>query len=993
MVFGLLAVCSGYDLGYISLESALSLLEKMMQTIDKLPKWNGHLYNWYNTKSLNPLQPRYISTVDSGNFVGYLYTLKQFLIEVGHNSLIQRIDTIINNTDFSSLYDYNKRLFSIGFNIEDNRLTDSYYDLLASEARQASLIAIAKNDIPVKHWGSLSRTLTSLKRYKGLISWSGTAFEYLMPNVTIKRYKGSLLDESCRFMLLSQKEYSKKIGIPWGISEAAFNLRDFNNNYQYKAFGIPWLGLKRGLEEDMVVSSYAIFLSLMYDAKGAIKNLRNLEQHEMVGKYGFYESIDFTIDRLKYGRSYEPVKTYMAHHQGLILLSINNLINNDILVKRFSNNPEIEAVDILLQERMPEKAIITKEKKEKVQKLKMQGYDNYTEKEYNKINSNLNISNVISNGEYTIVSNIKGQGYSKYGNLLINRYKETADYKQGIVFYIKNLNTKQIWLSYPEKDSKVIFSPDKICFNKIEGSITEGLKISIVPDEPVEVRRLELKNNGNNIETLEITSFFEPILSTAIQDYAHTAFNNLFLIFKEIENGKILIKRKRRHSTEQDFYVGVNLFTEAETIGDTEYEIDKEKFIGNGDIDIPESIKNSKMFSKNLGLVTDPILAIKKTVKIMPGETATLDLVIVASFNESEITRLIQDYSNYNNISKAFKLSRAKTEAESIYLNLKGKDIEKYQRMLSYLLFQNPMRKLQMNKLTNRVYSQSELWKFGISGDLPILLVKIKDVNDIYIIRDLLKALEFFKSKNINIDMVILNEEKNSYDYYLKFEIENEIQNMHLAYLKNTYGGIFVLSEKEISNDDIRLLEFRSNLEINASRGNIYNQLIDLEEEYQESLKDIGEDNNIYIQRNEVETIPEDYTTLKYYNEFGGFTEDGLEYKMKINRTNKLPTVWCNILANPNFGTVVTQNLGGFTWNSNSRLNRLSAWTNSPNMDIPSEIIYVKDKETGEFWSLNENITDSNQEIHLVYGFRILQIKNSKRSNYSRNGYFCCKGR
>ena len=248
---GLLAVCSSYDLGFISLDNAIELIRKMLTTIEKLQKWNGHLYNWYNTKTLEPLFPRYVSTVDSGNFIGYLYTLKQFLVETRNQNLINTIDNIINNTDFSMLYDYKKRIFSIGFNIEENKLTDSYYDLLASESRQASLIAIAKKDVPVKHWSSLSRTLTNLNRYKGLISWSGTAFEYLMPNINIKTYKGSLLDESCRFMLMSQKKYAQELGIPWGISEAAFNLRDLNNNYQYKAFGIPWLGFKRGLEEDM----------------------------------------------------------------------------------------------------------------------------------------------------------------------------------------------------------------------------------------------------------------------------------------------------------------------------------------------------------------------------------------------------------------------------------------------------------------------------------------------------------------------------------------------------------------------------------------------------------------------------------------------------------------------------------------------------------------------------------------------------------------------
>ena len=414
----MLAIISAYDLKYIELEEGLDLLYKMFETIGKLQKWNGHLYNWYNTNTLEPLIPRYISTVDNGNFIGYLYTVKQFLINAEKDvfdidnsnteytekipQMISTIDSIIEQTDFSILYDSKKRLFSIGYDVEQNKLTNSYYDLLASEARQASLVAIAKKDVTPKHWGALSRTLTSLKKYKGLISWSGTAFEYLMPNINIKKYEESLLDESCRFLIMSQIEYAKKLGIPWGISEAAYNLKDLNNNYQYKSFGVPWLGLKRGLNDDMVVSPYSVFLSLNYVPKLAIANLKELEKENMYDKYGFYESVDYTMSRLKYGKKYEVVKTYMAHHQALSLLAINNVLNNEILIKRFMDNPEIEAVDILLQERMPEKAIITKEKKEKIEKIKPKDYQNYIEKTYKNIETNLNRSNVISNGTYTV---------------------------------------------------------------------------------------------------------------------------------------------------------------------------------------------------------------------------------------------------------------------------------------------------------------------------------------------------------------------------------------------------------------------------------------------------------------------------------------------------------------------------------------------------------------------------------------------------------------
>jgi len=981
---GILAVCSSYDLGFISLEKAIDLIKKMLQTIQQLQKINGHLYNWYNTKTLEPLFPRYISTVDSGNFIGYLYTLKQFIIkeikeEHQKNLLLNIVNGLIENTDFSMLYDHKKRIFSIGYNVEENKLTDSYYDLLASEARQASLVAIAKKDVPAKHWNSLSRTLTSLNRYKGLISWSGTAFEYLMPNINIKQYKGSLLDESCRFMVMSQKEYARKLGTPWGISEAAFNLRDLNNNYQYKAFGIPWLGLKRGLEDDMVISSYSVFLSLMYGAKQAIENLKKLEEHEMYGEYGFYESIDYTIDRLKYGKMYEVVKTYMAHHQGLILLAINNLLNREILIKRFGANPEIKAIDILLQERMPEKAIITKEIKEKVQKVRMQDQENYVERVYTRVRQNINTSNVISNGKYTIVADLKGNGYSKFGNLLINRYKETADYNQGINFYIKNLSTKQIWSSTLAGKTRVVFAPDVMKYIKTEGNIETKTKITIAPEHNVEIRRLELKNIGNNVETLEITSYFEPTLSSSKQDYAHKAFNNLFLIFKELGNGSILIRRKKRDKNQKDFYVGVNLYTDNETIGDDEYEIDKEKFMGKGNFKLPEAIKDSKLLSKNLSLVTDPIVAMKKTIKIMPKESATLDLIISASYSEGEATKNLQNYSNKGTITKTFELSRAKTEAETIYLGLKGNDILKYQKMLSYLIHQNPMKKQRLKSLPKRVYSQSELWKFGISGDLPILLVKIKDVNDMYVIRDALKAFEYYRSKNIRIELVILNEEKNSYEHFIKFEVENEIQNKQLTFLKNVFGGIFVINKKEISKEDIDLLDFRSNFVLNASLGKIETQLKDLEEEYSGTIKNIGEETKtIYTPINEVESLPEDYSNLKYYNEFGGFTENGHEYKLKLNNQNKLPIVWSNILANKNFGTVVTQNMGGFTWSKNSRLNRISAWDNNPIIDIPSEIIYLKNKKTGDYWSLSENLNSNSQEYYLSYGFGYVNLKTIK---------------
>jgi cyclic beta-1,2-glucan synthetase len=991
---GLITIISAYDLGYIDITKTIKMLKNTILTIEKLDKWNGHLYNWYNIENLKPLIPRYISTVDSGNFIGYLYLLRNFLINILNEqnekidkqevqTILQMVENFINNTDFKYLYDEEKRLFSIGFNVEENKLTDSYYDLLASEARQASLVAIAKHDVPSKHWQNLSRTLTVNKGYMGLVSWSGTAFEYLMPNINIKEYEGSLLDESCKFMIMSQREYANRLGIPWGISESAFNLKDLNSNYQYKAFGIPWLGLKRGLADEMVVSSYGSILALQDEPLSVIQNMKTLEQNNMVGKYGFYEAIDYTPGRVRNNKKYEVVKTYMAHHQALILLAINNLVNNNILQQRFMENPEIKAVDILLQERMPDDVIITKEKKEKIEKIKNVDYENYTTRVYKKQNEILNNFNVISNEDYTICINEKGEGFSKYKNLFINRYKYTNDYPEGISFYIKNIRTKRIWNTINRNDMvkpdkiEVDFSPDQDKFIRVDENIITTCKIITAPTDAVEIRSITLENTSNIEEVLEVSTLFEPVLSTKEQDYSHTAFNNLFLKYEYLEDtNSILVKRNKRGDT-SDVYLGVNLCTNNETIGDIEYEIDKAKLYGGATYGIPKMIENSIPFSKTIGLTVDPIVALKRTLKIEPNQKVTLNLIIAVSEEQDIVIKNMEKYTNTENVKKAFELSRVRVEEEARYLGIKGKDIENYQKLLSYLIVQNPLKKLQTIN-TNKIYNIKDLWQYGISGDLPILLVKIKDVNDSYVIKEILKAFEYFKVKNIEIDLVILNEEENVYERYVKEMIETQILNRHLMYLLNQKAGIYILNSNEIKNID--LLEFRANFIIDAHKGNLKTILHDLEEDYLDTIKVPKYEENMPVAIPNIEKKNNliNMEQLKYYNEYGGFTDDGKEYVIKITKDIKPEVAWSNVLTNPNFGSVVTTNNSGYTWYKNSRLNRITQWSNNALLDTPSEIIYIKDKKYNEAWTLCPNLNQDDEDYYITYGFGYSKFKNMR---------------
>ena len=945
----LLSVVSAYDLGYINYKNAIKLISKIISTVNNLSKWNGHLYNWYNTKTLEPLIPRYISSVDSGNFVGYLYVLREFLIENKNKqdtqNLINTITELINNTDFSYLYNPKTKLLSVGFNLEDNKLTDSYYDFLASEARQASLVAIAKKDIPVKHWNNLSRTLTSLNKYKGLVSWSGTAFEYLMPNLNLQRYKGSLLDEASQFAIMSQIEYMKKLNIPWGISESAFNLKDLNNNYQYKAFGIPWLGFKRGLENDFVISPYSTFLSLEYAGKMGINNLKLLEQEGLVGKYGFYESIDYTKSRLKLGQEKAVVKTYMAHHQGLILLSINNFLNDNIIRNRFNNSPEIEAVNILLEERMPINTIITKEKKEKISKFVENKAGNYAERKIENKGLKLKELQVLSNEDYKIVIDEDGNGKSMYRNNLVNYFKDTDELSNGIYFYIRNIRNKRI--IRPEENANIIFAPERVEFSKQDGNLKLNLSICIAPDKNLEIRRLEIENFGNNEEIFEVFSYFEPILSGEMEEYAHPAFNKLFLKISSMD-GNIIAERKGK------LYLGANLYTENEQIGDFEYEICKEKAL--------KLFMEGKHLSSNSNIQVDKVIAIKKTLKIPAKEKVSINLLLNVAENKEELIEDLENLKSEEEIIRNFELAKARSEEELKYLQVDGERLIEYQELLKYILHLNPF------KITNvqNNYKINDLWSLGISGDKPIILLKIQALEESFVLEEVLNCFRFYRAKKIDLDLVILNQEKNVYEKYVRDCILEILASSDLS-------GIHIIDKSGLEKEKLDILEFKANLVIDASKGGIRNLL----KEYDEKLK-LETKNNLYSGEKLPEEQQKDYNLekLEFYNEYGGFGADGKEYKFSFDSQDRLSVVWSNVLANKFFGTVVTENLGGYTWYKNSRLNRLTAWANDPIVDFPSEIFYIRDMEKNYIWTLNSNVNSNSGKYVVTHGIGFTKLEN-----------------
>ena len=800
---GLLAIISARDLNFISNDEMIERLEKCIDRICTLEKWNGHLYNWYNIKTLKPLKPAFVSTVDSGNFVGYLYVVKSVAEDAGRIDLVEKVSSLINSTNFSALYDYEKNLFSVGYDERENRLVDSYYDLLASEARQASIVAVAKRDIPYKHWFNLGRSLTTLNRHKGLVSWAGTMFEYYMPNIIMPSYNYSLLDESCKFSLYSQKEYAKKLNIPWGISEAAFNLQDLNYNYQYKAFGIPWLGLKRGLKEDVVVASYASIITLRDNPKDVLKNIEELKKFDAYGKYGFYESIDFTPSRVRKNNKFEVVKTYMAHHQALILLSINNYINQNILQNNFVKNPEIEAYQILLQEKIPQVVVYTKEKKEKVNVLKYKDYEEYTEEVINKPNGNVNIC---TNDNYSMLINDFGEGYSKLGNIYITKFNNS--YRQSSTVYIKNMDENVYWsntlLPVEKKPDayEANFSGAKSEFYRKDGNVETITKIAVSSEDDVEVKQIKIRNVGDVAVNIDVMNYDEIILSEKNSDIAHPVYNNLFLCTNNIEENIVI--EKKFHNGQKMFFTDF-----AVTIDERikfEVELDKCKVVGrNGCIKKPISMEENRMFSNDISSVANTVVAINSAFVIEPHESVTINYYKGVANDMETIKQIIEKYHKADAEKRLFDMARSRSSVENRFFGLKGKDVILYNKILAQIFNGSKTRNKYENKIAQSIGSQRDLWKYGISGDNPIILVKIKNVNDVFVIKELLNAMEYFVLKNIKIDLVIIDEERGT-EKYTGAKILENIHAKNIAYLLNTNGGIHVLNLNQIQNDDLNLI-------------------------------------------------------------------------------------------------------------------------------------------------------------------------------------------
>jgi len=935
IAMSLTSIISAHSLNFIDDKKAIYLIKKIITTIDSLEKWHGHLYNWYKISNKEKMIPFYISSVDSGNFAISLLTVKEFLKELNEIELQEKVDRLFNEMDFSKFYNKDQHVFSIGYDSIEERLSPYNYNKFASESRILSFISIVKGDVPSKHWLCLDKTLTKYKNRKGLVSWSGTSFEYFMPMIFMKSYSNTLLDESYNFAYFCQKEYMKEVNsnLPWGISESAYAELDDGLNYKYKAFSTPYLKIIEEKEQRIVISPYASILAIDVNPKDVYKNMEKLNKLGMYDEFGYYEAYDYDKD--------EKVLSYFAHHQGMILASLANHLNNEVIRNYFHRDVRVQSFDILLKEKVQLNPVID---------LKMFGYKKYNYeretvendiREFNSINPVPEIS-ILSNSKYSLLINDRGNGFSRYKTTQLNRYRKITEQDYGNFIYIKDLDTKKFWSNTyaptniePDKYN-VVFATDRIKFLRLDDGLSTRTEIIVTKEKNAEIRKVTFKNTTDKVKNLEITTYTEPIIEENIVDITHRTFNNLFVSseFDYDTNSLIMCRKNNSKKTKSYFISKLFIPDSSEQIT---YETERANFIGrNNNVDSPQALKVDKL-SNTIGSNIDPVMSLRSTIQVEPGKKKTIYYICGFAKSKTQVIDIVNKFDSKITIKKAFDYATIANNINTKKLNITGSNMRTFNIMLNYLYqtsrhFVNDERKalLGMNSM-----NQTNLWKYGITGDLPVILVEIDQSESTSFIEEILKAYEYFKTRAIFIDIVIINHEKERYKSIINHKVEQELYRMNTLYnFYSTPGKVYVLDSKDVSSEENILFNMIARLRFNTKKD------ISLEE----SISRLQENNKMgSLLKNKVDRaeIDKDYKEeLEYFNGYGGFTKDGKEYVITNPDT---PTPWTNIIANEKFGTIVSNNECGFTFAYNSQMFKITSWTNDIVLNDKSEGIKIND--------------------------------------------------
>jgi len=859
------------------------------------------------------------------------------------------------HTDFSMLFDKRRLLFSIGYNTAEGHLDDSYYDMLASECRLASFLAIAKGDVPQEHWFRLGRQITRANGGQALLSWSASMFEYLMPLLVMRSWPVTLLDETYDAVVSRQIEYGRELSVPWGVSESAFNVLDADLTYQYQAFGVPGLGLKRGLSEDIVVAPYATVLALPVAPAEAHANLERLAKIGARGPYGYYEAVDFTPGRVPAGERRAVVRSYFAHHQGMALVALGNALTGDRMRDRFHADPMVASAELLLQERAPRAVAYATPHVAEVEEVRsVEELPVPAARTYRLPDTPAPATHFLSNGRYSVMVTNGGGGYSRWKGLSVTRYREdiTRDC-WGHFFYLRDTESGDVWSSAHNPSPRrpdayhVTFSADKAEFYRRDGDIETRTEVAVSPEDDVEVRRLTVSNRGLAPRRIEVTSYFEVALTDQAGDQAHKAFSNLFVETEAVEAQRTLLFSRRPRSSAEERVWGFHVLGCEDGRCEWSYETDRARFLGRlHGADEPAAVRHGGPLSGTAGAVLDPSCAIRHPLDLGPGESARIAYVTgVASSREDALT-IAERYQDIRTAQRAIDLSWTAAQIELRDLGIGAEEGVVLQRLASRLLLTDPHSPLKVKTAVENGLPLSGLWSLGISGDNPILLVRIDEPEHAPLVRQALLAHQYWRHKGLVSDLVVLNTRPTAYSDELDDRLRLLVRTGHALQLVDKPGGVFLRRSDQMHPDVLNLLESVARAVLEGDGGSIELQLNRRGERPTDppALEPAAEPREWAVP-------PFEQPELDYDNGIGGFDPATGEYVVVLEDGVTTPAPWINVMATPEFGCLVSEAGIGCTWALNSHENRITTWNNDPVSDGSGEVIYVRDEETGEYWS------------------------------------------
>jgi cyclic beta-1,2-glucan synthetase len=860
--------------------------------------------------------------------------------------------------EFDFLLDAERKLLSIGYLATEGTLDSNCYDLLASEARLASFFAIAKNDVATRHWFRLGRAVTAIGHGSALISWSGSMFEYLMPSLVMRAPAGSLLEQTSRLIVRRQISYGDSLNVPWGVSESAYSARDLEFTYQYSNFGVPGLGLKRGLSENVVIAPYATALAAMVDPIAATRNFERLTAIGACGRYGFYESIDYTRARLPDSAPMTIVRAFMAHHQGMTIVAIANVLFDGRMRARFHAESSVRATELLLQERTPRDVSIAHPRAEEVNTAPR--IDSAQLPEVRRLHTAHDATpqtQLLSNGRYAVMITAASSGYSRWRDLSLTRWREdTTRDDSGSYIYLRDVVDGTVWSagyqpSGIEPDHyQVTFTEDRAEFIRHDGSLTTTLHVVVSPEDDAEVRRVSITNSGYQARDIDVTSYNELVLALAATDLSHQTFSKLFVQTEYVAKlGVLLATRRRRAPDEVEIWVAHHVVVEGEVLSKPEYETDRAKFLGRGhEVHNPIAIMDGRPLSNTVGTVLDPIFSIRHRVQVPAGATVRLSFWTSVASSRAAVLDLFDKHHDVNAFERAATLAWTQAQVQLRHLDVTAEEANLFQRLAGHVLYASAAMRPTADTIQRGSGPPPALWAQGISGDIPIVLLRIDDVDDIGIVRQLLQAHEYWRMKQLAVDLVILNERASSYVQDLQVALETAVRISQsrpgTQVSHNSKGAVFVLRTDLIAPETRAILSSIARVVLVGQRGSLAEQIERRTESPQ--APQLAKEVTVRDTPTRI-AIPHD---LEFFNGLGGFAANGCEYLTCLEAGQATPAPWINVIANPQFGFQVSTEGGGYTWCINSRENQLTQWCNDPVADRPSEVLYVCDEETGELW-------------------------------------------